>query len=550
MSRNFLLLLLLIGPIGTGFAQKRLIDSLGSLLKRHTKEDSVRVSLLVHLATAEMYDHPATAGNYAAQALSISEKIKYGEGLALSYRLIGNAFWAQANQTAALDNFLKGMKIADSINSEQVQADLMGNLGMVYNDMSDYTSALKYYKASLTKQIELKNKLREAVMRLNMGNGYYRLKKADSSLFYYNQSLVMLHQLKDTRTIIDLANIGIGDVYADLGKYDDALQFYYKGKHSSDTTKHHRAMVHSRMSIAKVRMARNQFTAAEKELLECLKFAQEVRLKTYIRDCYELLYKSAQAQGHTRQSFDYFKSYNSCKDSIQNSSEVSRIASLQLEYEMQKKKLEIDVLKKESQIQTEEIKLKNSLLIMSAIVLLFIAAFLFFTFRGFQIQKSLSIQLADRNKEINRQRTELEGQRDKVITLNKEIRAQQNEAILQRDSLAKKNQSIETLNFQVTETNQILEELVTKRTAVLQEQLKRLEEYAYINAFKLRGPVANIIGIVSLLKKENLEEEEAKMVGYLKKSSDELDRVIRSISETLQHGITAYEKQNSENGNK
>ncbi len=141
---------------------------------------------------------------------------------------------------------------------------------------------------------------------------------------------------------------------------------------------------------------------------------------------------------------------------------------------MQKKKLEIDVLKKESQIQTEEIKLKNTLLTMSAVVLLLIAAFLFFTFRGFRIQKSLSIQLADRNKEINQQRTELERQRDEVIALNKEIRVQQNEAIAQRDSLAQKNQSIETLHRQVSSNNQNLEELVAGRTAILQEQLKRL----------------------------------------------------------------------------
>ncbi len=549
MRKSFLFFII-IGFNSIAFSQKKLVDSLGNLLHSHLQEDSLRVALLVQLATAEMYDHPTSAGNYAAQALTISEKIKYGEGLAISYRLIGNSFWAQANQSAALDNFLKGMKIADSINSEQIQADLMGNLGMVYNDMNDYSSALKFYKASLAKQIELKNRLREAIMRLNVGNGYYRLKNADSSLFYYNQSLVMLHQLKGTRTIIDLANIGIGDVYADLRKYDEALLFYNKGKFSSDTTRHHRAMVHSRMSIAKVLMAQNQFAAAEKELRECLKFAQEVHLKTYVRDCYDLLYKSAQAQGHAAQSFDYFKLYNSCKDSIQNASEVSRIASLHLEYEMQKKKLEIDVLKKESQIQTEEIKLKNTLLTMSAVVLLLIAAFLFFTFRGFRIQKSLSIQLADRNKEINQQRTELERQRDEVIALNKEIRVQQNEAIAQRDSLAQKNQSIETLHRQVSSNNQNLEELVAGRTAILQEQLKRLEEYAYINAFKLRGPVANIVGIVTLLKKETSTEEEIKMVGYLRKSSDELDHVIRTISETLQHGITAYEKQNTANGNK
>ena len=549
MVKKLFLFLLFVGFSAVSLCQKRVVDSLGNLLVNHPQEDSVRVSILVQLSTFEMYDHPALAGGYASQALNISDKIKYGEGQAQAYRLLGNSFWTQANQSAALYHFLKGMKIADSIHDEQIQADLMGNLGMVYNDMHDYTSALKYYKASLIKQIDLKNKLREAIMRLNVGNGYYRLKKSDSSLLYYRQSLEMLGQLKNTRTIVDLLNIGIGDVYADLGNYDEALQYYYKGQLSSDTTHHHRTMVHARTSIAKVFIAKHQYAAADKELLEGLTLAKEVTMKSYIRDCLELLAESANAQGRPAQAFDYFKEYTAYKDSIQNAAEASRIASLQLEYEMQKKLLEINVLKKDAQIQEEEIKFKNTLLSTSAIVLLLIAAFLIYIFRNYRIQKSISVQLADRNSEINSQRSELEKQRDEAIALSEEIRAQQDEAIEQRDVLMEKNQDIEILHKQAKETNQNLEVMVAKRAAALQEQHKRLEEYAYINAFKLRGPVANINGIVGLLKKEISSGEEKKMVEYLKKSSTDLDQVIRSIGDTLQHGITAYEKK-SDHGDK
>src|SRR6266581_8691915 len=102
MVKKIFLLFFFIGLNGAAICQKRIVDSLGRLLGNHPQEDSVRVSLLVQLATTEMYDHPATAGNYADQARHISEKIKYGEGLALAYRLLGNSFWTQANQSAAL----------------------------------------------------------------------------------------------------------------------------------------------------------------------------------------------------------------------------------------------------------------------------------------------------------------------------------------------------------------------------------------------------------------------------------------------------------------
>src|SRR5260221_9309461 len=179
-------ILLLLSIIhGKNFGQNRHIDSLKEQLSEHPLDDTVRVSLLIQLATDETYDHPLLSGNYAFEASTISEKINYPKGVALAYRLLGNSFWSQANKSAALDHFLRALKIADSIHNPQIQADLMGNLGMVYNDMGDYEKALSYYRASLAKQIELKNKLREAIMRLNVGNGHYRLKHYDSALVNY-----------------------------------------------------------------------------------------------------------------------------------------------------------------------------------------------------------------------------------------------------------------------------------------------------------------------------------------------------------------------------
>jgi hypothetical protein len=51
--------------------------------------------------------------------------------------------------------------------------------------------------------------------------------------------------------------------------------------------------------------------------------------------------------------------------------------------------------------------------------------------------------------------------------------------------------------------------------------------------------------MVELLKSENTRAQEQRLVEQLKQASDTLDQVIRSISDTLQHGITAYEKQST-----
>jgi len=523
-------------------SQHQAIDSLKEQLDIHTQEDTTRVSLLNQLSSEETYDHPTLAGNYALEAQSLAIKLNYPEGIALSYRLLGNAFWAQANQTAALDNFLRGLKIADSIHSPQVQADLTGNLGMVYSDLGDFNRALRYYRASLAKQRELKNILREAVMNINIGNGHYHLNHFDSALFYYQRGLKKMGPLKNVKTLVDLGTIGVGDAYAGLGNFDEAFKYYYRAKGSSDSTKHNRGRAHSRLSLANLFIKKQQYGLAEKELQECLFIAKTVNLKTYVRDSYELLSKATELQGHIPLSFNYYKLFRVYDDSIKSSAEASKIASLQLEYELQRKQLEITGLKKDALLKTEELKFKNTLLVSAIIGLLLIALFLISTVRNNRLQKKLNTLLAERNTEITNQQVKLSKQHDELLVLNEEIRLQQDEVILQRDILANKNQNIESLNKQVTEINQNLEKIVAQRTASLQEQNKKLEEYAFINAHKLRAPVASILGLVDLLQKGTPPGEEKLMISYLKKSSDELDKVIRSISDTLQQGLRAYDE--------
>ncbi len=111
----------------------------------------------------------------------------------------------------------------------------------------------------------------------------------------------------------------------------------------------------------------------------------------------------------------------------------------------------------------------------------------------------------------------------------------------QRDALVEKNQRIESLHNQLQKTNDNLEKTVAQRTSALKEQNRRLEEYAFMNANDLKGPVARVLGIINLMEMDNLKEDEPLLLAHLKKASIELDQITRSISDTLHSGIVAYE---------
>lgn len=64
-----------------------------------------------------------------------------------------------------------------------------------------------------------------------------------------------------------------------------------------------------------------------------------------------------------------------------------------------------------------------------------------------------------------------------------------------------------------------------------EEQQRLLEKIAWIQSHKVRKPLANILGLVDLIDKNSFNEDDKGMLDMLKMSSQELDDVVREITE-------------------
>ncbi|WP_420316104.1 PAS domain-containing protein [Ekhidna sp.] len=65
----------------------------------------------------------------------------------------------------------------------------------------------------------------------------------------------------------------------------------------------------------------------------------------------------------------------------------------------------------------------------------------------------------------------------------------------------------------------------------LKEKVEIIRKVSYKNSHELRAPVANIIGLISLIKEENFKTEyNAKIFHHLEKTVSKLDRIIHEIN--------------------
>ena len=104
------------------------------------------------------------------------------------------------------------------------------------------------------------------------------------------------------------------------------------------------------------------------------------------------------------------------------------------------------------------------------------------------------------------------------------------------EEIEAKTQEILAQAEEIRGINENLESLVKERTIELERKNKALEEYAFINAHELRGPVASILGLINLMQKLKLSEDEKVYLEHLQQSAKKLDAVVSSITQAIERG--------------
>jgi signal transduction histidine kinase len=105
-----------------------------------------------------------------------------------------------------------------------------------------------------------------------------------------------------------------------------------------------------------------------------------------------------------------------------------------------------------------------------------------------------------------------------------------------RLALQQSNQFILAQAEEIKVINENLESQVQSRTRELERKNKALEEYAFINAHKLRSPLASILGLVNLLKKTELNDDAQYIMGHMADSAIKLDQIVGSITQAIEAG--------------
>ena len=303
----------------------------------------------------------AEALEYLNSALIISRYI--GDSVIQSAALnnIGSAYAYMGNHVKALEYYFKGLSIEEKIKEQNILQWYYSNIGNIYADQKNYQKGLEYSFKAVAVEERLKDKRALSVTLSNIGGIYSSLEINDSALYYYMRSLKMAEEIKDTFSIaLSIANSAM--MYTKLKRYDSAYEFAKKGYKMSTDKGLGDIIIYNLKTLGDIELAKKNYENTEYYYLKAVELSKKMKAQLLIRDSYLSLATLYEEKKDYLKAFDNYKLYSDAKDTMLNEENSKLITEMNTKYTTEKKEKEIELLKKNEEIQNLELtKKKNEL---------------------------------------------------------------------------------------------------------------------------------------------------------------------------------------------
>jgi two-component system, NarL family, sensor kinase len=255
--------------LNTAFSQAKLnLDSLVAYNDKYMKEDTVKVKMLIEIATKYIKGNTEKAIEYGEKSVVISEKLNIPFFVADAYFTLGNAFEAKGKYTEATEWLNKALPIFERLHTyiyvaktydrlgavaiakqdgreaEQyfekainifekngAKKDLsfsINNLANAYMANSEYAKAISTFDKSIRLSETMKDKAAIAVALSNKAGSYYYLSEYIKSIDCLQKALTINEQMGDKRASL-FNYVGLATIYNEMGEYKKAIDFAKNG---------------------------------------------------------------------------------------------------------------------------------------------------------------------------------------------------------------------------------------------------------------------------------------------------------------------------------
>ncbi len=330
----------------------------------------------------------------------------------LSY-ISGNIFYSQGNLPGAVQKYLDALRYYEPNNQAVGSLNSYISLAEVYARQNNFNKAIEFDLKALKLFEERKERFRQLNMYEQVGSIYHRQKNLIKAKYFYSKALLLYKELNnqagEATTLINLANIDF-----DLGAYQSARNQYQRCLTIANGFNAKPIQVQSLNGMAKCDLYLKDYESANTEFRQSISIAKQSGLKIELDEAYSGLseiYQSLNDKGKSRT----FKALSTeLRDSMFNDSIIKLTSDMQLLYETEKKQVQIELYKKNGELNDLELKqtrqTKNFFIALSVMLLFLVLIFIYFISQNRKINTALKKGLAEleiKNREVEDQKEKL-----------------------------------------------------------------------------------------------------------------------------------------------
>lgn len=468
-------------------------------------EDSAYVIKLNSLASDYLKVNPAASRVIAAHVLETASKVKYPRGYARGLVVMGNSYWYEGIYEFAQNYYLLAARQYRTLNDSLGLAQVYNNMGEVNKRLGEHKMALEY----LLRSLEMNRKDSTRAMALyNVGELYITMGDYPKAMTYINKSLSLAQKLNSAR-IIAFNNWSIARIKVEQDLYDEAFKYYDLAESTWQQLGETRSLIQTFQDIAYSYRKMGRLQEAYRYLNDANELSSklnvpDLRITTYLEH-----FKLDSIAGNYKRALYYLSMHNSLKDSVYDLLKTEQIARVQAIYESEIHQRENQQLRSEKALKDAELLARDKLIFAVSISFLIVGILAMMLFR----------------------------QRRQILKANRNLHAKNEEISFQKNAIESQAEALLILNEELQDLNKSLESRIDERTKQIFNQNKKLAEYTFVNAHKLRAPVASILGLINLFDQAD-ESEQEMILEYLKTCSEQLDTTLKAINRTLEAGMT------------
>ncbi|UTW67764.1 tetratricopeptide repeat protein [bacterium SCSIO 12643] len=397
---------------------------LDEALKWYIKADH-QIGVLSYYFTVGTYQ--MNLEEFDSATVYLEKAVAYGDTAALndsiyldkSYNNLGLLYQYRGFLDLAIENFIVAAKLREERNSPDIFSTYI-NLGLSYSSTNQKEESILYYKKALKITHERKDLSSESLCLNNIGEVYSTDSNStyvDSAFYYYDQAYTIFETLGDSNSMARSHNSKAA-IYQRQHKYDRAIQEYEKALDMipSNGLKRLQISVINNYTTLRLELPNN----TKKDYREIIQLAEksyrlskETGLIQNRSIAAMILFQAYSENKQFEKAYPFGAEHIELSDSLKNQARTDALVEQQTKFETEKKELEIDLLNKENELISSQIKQNNIVnskqqLIIYLLVggVITIAIFLSITLRFYRTQQKSNEELEKSNKTILKQKEE------------------------------------------------------------------------------------------------------------------------------------------------